>query len=187
MPRFSIRALIAVASLTLFAMVSAVPMLASAQGATPEADCPPLSPEAIEARVRAFVEAVNAEDTGRLGELLHPDHQHNWSIHQDALDLQGYLDTIGNLFDAYDDYSFTADEIVTADGAAVLRFTASGMQVLELNGYPPSDQPATWTGILVIEFDNCGQIVEIWAEADHLGRLIQHGSIEAPVPATPAP
>lgn len=187
MPRFSIRALIAVACATLLAILSTVPMSASAQGATPEADCPPLSPEAIQERVQAFVDATNAEDLEQLEGLFHPDHQHNWSITPGSLDLQGYLDTIGNLFDAYDNYSFTADDILTADGAAVLRFTASGTQVLDFNGYPPSDQPATWTGILVIEFDECGQIVEIWAEADHLGRLIQHGSIEPPMQATPVP
>lgn len=186
MPRISVRTLIATAIMMLLAISLIAPLSVSAHEATPESDCPPLSPEAIEARVQEFVESVNAEDTGRLGELLHPDHQHNWSIHQDSLDRQGYLDTISSLFDAYDNFSFTADQVITADGSAVLRFTTSGTQVLHFNGFPPSDQPATWTGILIIELNECGQIVEIWAEADHLGRLIQHGSIEVPAEATPA-
>lgn len=177
----SIRSLILTALVALAAL-AAIPWSAAAQQASPAA-CPPLSPEAIEARVQEFAVAVNAEDLDRLSALLAPDHQHHWS--GETLDRDTYLDRMGALFDAYDDYSFTTEQIITGDGEVALRFTASGTLVRPFNGIGGNDTSATWTGILIFTLDDCGQVTEIWAAVDHLGRLRQHGAITLPE-ATPA-
>jgi steroid delta-isomerase-like uncharacterized protein len=182
----SFRSLILTALLAIATIASTFLVNAGAQDASPAAACPPLSAEAIQEVVQEFVDANNAEDLDRLGETLHEDYAHYWGIGANVHDREGYLATIGNLFDAFDDFSFTADAIIVTDNIAVVRVTVSGTQVLEFAGFPPSDQPTTWTGIFIFEFDECGLIVETWAEFDHLGRLIRQGTI-VPSAATPAP
>jgi hypothetical protein len=44
----------------------------------------------------------------------------------------------------------------------------------------------TWQGINIFRFE-CGQIVEAWGSADHVGLLSQLGAVELPAAiATPA-
>jgi steroid delta-isomerase-like uncharacterized protein len=179
----SIRSLIPTALVALTALM-AIPQSAGAQDASPAA-CPPLSPDLIQAVAQEFVGATDAEDVDRLRETLHESYVHHWGAGPDVFDRDGYLATLGNLFDAFDDFAFTADEIIKAGDIAVLRVTVSGKQVLAFAGFPPTGKPTTWTGIYIFEFDECGRIAETWAEFDHLGRLIQQGSIE-PSEATPA-
>ena len=51
-------------------------------------------------------------------------------------------------------------------------------------GYRP-DREVTWQGINIFRFE-CGQIVEAWGAADHLGLLSQLGAVELPAAmATP--
>lgn len=165
-------------------MATALTTRTQAQDATPPDACPTLSPAEMEAQVIALVDAWNAQDLGQIETLLHPEHAHHWNGGADALDRDGYLAAMAEMFAAFDDLTFSIDAIIPAEDAAVFRFTLSGTQVGPFNGYPPSDQPATWTAIMIVRF-RCGQIAEAWAEANHLGRLQQQGAIPLPN-ATPA-
>jgi steroid delta-isomerase-like uncharacterized protein len=182
----SYRSLILTALLAIATIASTLPMYIGAQEASPATGCAPLAAETIRARAQEFVDAMNAEDLDRLGETLHDDHATHWGIGSEVHDRERYLASIGRLFKAFDDFSFTADAIIVTDNIAVVRVTVSGTQVLEFIGFPPSGQPATWTGMYIFEFEECGRIVEAWAEFDHLGRLIRQGTIVPPA-ATPAP
>lgn len=181
----SIRALILTALVALTALAGLSPP-AGAQEASPAAMCPPQSPEAIRAQVQAFADATDAEDIDWLRETLHDDYAHHWGVGADVLDREGYLGTMQALFDAFDDFFLTTEAVIVADDTAVIRVTVGGTQVTEFKGFPASDTPVTWTGIFIFRFDDCGQIVEAWAEFDHLGRLIHQGLIVPPM-ATPAP
>lgn len=181
----SIRSLIVTALVALTALAG-ISLSAGAQEASPAAGCPPLSPEAIRAQVQAFTEATDAEDIDWLRETLHDDYAHHWGVGSDVLDREGYLGTMQTLFDAFDDFSLTTDAVIVADETAVVRVTVGGTQVTEFKGFPASDTPVTWTGVFIFRVDDCGRIVEAWAEFDHLGRLIQQGSV-VPPGATPAP
>ena len=157
---------------------------AAAQDATP-ATCPDRSAAEMQAQVRALVDAWNARDFEELERLFHPDHAHRWNGGAEPLDRDSYLAAMETMWDAFDDLTFTADHIITLGDVAVLRFSMSGMQIQEFDGFPPGERPATWTAIMILTF-RCGLIVEAWAEANHLGRLRQQGSIPMPDGSTPA-
>ena len=189
-----LRRIVAALLVTVITLASMGPLSMSAQDATPSTGtdgaaagtpCPPLSPEDLEARANTFVDALHNEDLQAIEGLLHRDHTHHWAIGTGEHDAEAYLASLSELFDAFDDRSFTADDIIVADGSVVIRWTATGTQVEEFGGFPPTDEPATWTGITILEFQ-CGQIVEAWFEADHLFRLSQQGHVPYPDAAIPA-
>lgn len=157
---------------------------AIAQDATPDT-CRELSAAELETQVLAMVDAWNAQDAGQLERLFHPEHAHRWNGGAEPLDRDAYLAAMQTMWAAFDDLTFTAEDVITCDDVAVLRFSLSGLQVQAFDGVPPGDRPATWTAIMILTF-RCGLIVEAWAEANHLGRLRQQGSIPSPDGATPA-
>ena len=58
---------------------------------------------------------------------------------------------------------------------------AEGTHEGEFQGYAPTGNQVTWTGINVYRFE-CGLIAEEWAEVDGLGRLQQLGVLATPTP-----
>jgi predicted ester cyclase len=112
------------------------------------------------------------------------DYAHHWGIGTDTEGKEGFAEAVGGLLAAFPSLHFTADQIWVADDTVIVRWIDIGVQELEFNGIPPSQETVTWTGISIFRIE-CGKAVEGWAEADHFGRIQQQGVIPAPE-ATPS-
>jgi predicted ester cyclase len=179
--RFAVLTLIASSLL----MVSG-PMAGRAQEATPEADCPVTTPEENEELVTMYWEEVWWDDQGKIAEIVAPDEVHHWGIGDDTTGFEEFTERWGLFFEAFPDLEFTVDLVATEGDLAATRWIATGTQRGEWQGIAPTDREVTWQGINVFRIA-CGQIVESWGEADHLGLLSQLGATDIPaLMATPA-
>jgi steroid delta-isomerase-like uncharacterized protein len=184
-PRFMSRLI----GMVMVLAVIATPMLArgtmAQDAATP---CPAPTEEDAAAFAAAYIAGWNAHDTAALSALFAPDAVIHWGI---GVDTEG-ADEIQAAYDAFltafPGIHVTLDRVWLSGDTVVMRYINIGVQEAEFQGIPPSQTTVTWTGINVMQF-SCGQITEIWAEADHFGRIQQQGVISVASPeadATPA-
>jgi predicted ester cyclase len=146
-----------------------------AQEATPEANCAVTTLEENEALATSYWEEVWWGDQGKIAEIVAPDEVHHWGIGDD---------TTGT---AFPDLKFTVDLVAAEGDLAATHWTATGTHRGEWQGIAPTNREVTWQGINIFRIE-CGQIVESWSEADHLGLLSQLGATDIPtLMASPAP
>ena len=162
------------------------PMTAAAQEATPEAECPVTTPEENEELATMYWEEVWWGDQGKIAEIVAPDEVHHWGIGSDTKGFEEFSKRWDLFFTAFPDLEFTVDLVAAEGDLAATRWTATGTQRGEWQGIAPTDREVTWQGTNVFRIE-CGQIVESWSEADHIGLLSQLGATDIPtLPATPA-
>ena len=162
------------------------PMATAAQDATPQAECPVTTPEENEELATMYWEEVWWGDQGKIAEIVAPDEVHHWGIGGDTTGFDEFTERWNLFFTAFPDLEFTVDLVAAEGDLAATRWTATGTQRGEWQGIAPTEREVTWQGINVFRVE-CGQIVESWGEADHLGLLSQLGATEIPaLLATPA-
>ena len=102
---------------------------------------------------------------------------------------RSFLERWNLFFTAFPDLEFTVDLVAAEGDLAATHWTATGTHRGEWQGIAPTDREVTWQGINIFRIE-CGQIVESWGEADHLGLLSQLGATDIPTlmasPAAPA-
>lgn len=161
------------------------PMAGSAQEETPEAECPVTTPEENAELATMYWEEVWWGDQGKIAEIVAPDEVHHWGIGGDTTGFEEFSQRWNLFFTAFPDLEFTVDQVVAEEDLVATRWTATGTHGGEWQGIAPTDREVTWTGINIFRFE-CGQIVEAWGAADHLGLLSQLGAVELPAAmATP--
>src|SRR5829696_1355010 len=177
------------ATLTLIAsslLMFAGPVASGAQEETPEAECPVTTPEENEELATMYWEEVWWGDQGKIAEIVAPDEVHHWGFGGDTTGFEEFSERWSLFFTAFSDLEFTVDLVVAEDDLAATHWTATGTQRGEWQGIAPTDREVTWQGNNIFRFE-CGQIVESWSEADHLGLLSQLGATDIPaLLATPA-
>ena len=146
--------------------------------------CPVLSPTEVTALLTTFLEATDSRDEAALAALLAPTYVHHWPLGHDTVGVAAYMANLQRVAEVFPDLTVTADQIFASDDFGGMVWTATGTQMQPFLGFPPSDHPATWSGLFVHRLA-CGQIAETWTEADHLSRLQQQGALPGLV-ATPA-
>jgi steroid delta-isomerase-like uncharacterized protein len=157
-----------------------------AQQATPEAECPVTTAEENEALATSYWEEVWWGDQGKIAEIVAPDEVHHWGIGGDTTGFEEFTERWNLFFTAFPDLKFTVDLVVAEDDLVATSWTANGTHRGEWLGIAPTGREVTWQGINIFRFE-CGQIVESWSKADHLGLLSQLGAVEFPATmATPA-
>ncbi len=144
-----------------------------------------LAPEAVTALMTAFLEATNRRDGTTLAALLAPGYLHHWPFGHETVGSTAYVANLQHVAEVFPDLTVTADQIFASDDFGAMVWTATGTQSQPFLGFPPSDHPATWTGLFLHRLAG-GQIAETWTQADHLSRLQQQGALPLPV-AIPAP
>lgn len=153
-----------------------------AQGATPTAGCPATSEDENEALVlRWHQEAINGHDPSVIDEIVAPDIVHHAGTLPDGVGPDSVRKVLDTLLTGFPDVRHTIDDTVTEDDIVVVRWTAEGTQTGEFQGYAPTGNPATWTGVNVYRIA-CGRIAEEWSEVDGIGRLQQLGVMATPMP-----
>lgn len=91
----------------------------------------------------------------------------------------GFKQLISGYRAAFPDIHMTVDDLLVQGDKAVGRWTASGTNTGSLNDMPPTNKPATVTGISLLTFAG-GQIASAHTNWDTLGLLQQLGVIPAP-------
>ena len=163
-----------------------VPMASGAQEETPEAECPVTTPEENAELATMYWEEVWWGDQGKIAEIVAPDEVHHWGIGGDTTGFEEFSERWGLFFTAFPDLEFTVDLVVAEDDLVATHWTATGTQRGEWQGIAPTNRQVTWQGTNIFRFE-CGQIVESWSEADHLGLRQQLGATDVPaMMATPA-
>src|SRR5215213_6361184 len=160
-----------------------------AQEATPEANCAVTTLEENEALATSYWEEVWWGDQGKIAEIVAPDEVHHWGIGDDTTGFEEFSQRWNQFFTAFPDLKFTVDLVAAEGDLAATHWTATGTHRGEWQGIAPTNREVTWQGINIFRIE-CGQIVESWSEADHLGLLSQLGATDIPTlmasPAAPA-
>jgi predicted ester cyclase len=156
--------------------------LATAQEATPETACPATTTQDNAAVARRwFEEVLNEADLTVFDEMLSPQLAYH-SGTRPAMSAGDVAEKVlSPILAGFPDVEYTVREVFSSDDSVTLIWSAQGTHTGPFQGYAPTGKQATWTGINVFRFE-CGRVVEVWAEADGLGRLRQMGLVGTPTP-----
>jgi len=158
----------------------------AAQEATPMAECAVTTPEENKALATMYWQEAVWGEQGTIDEIVAPDEIHHWGIGGDTNGFEEFSERWDLFNTAFPDLEFTVDLVAAEDDLVATHWTATGTQSGEWQGIAPTDREVTWNGINIFRIE-CGQIVESWGEADHLGLLSQLGATNIPaLMATPA-
>ena len=152
---------------------------ATAQEATPPADCPATTPEENKELVRRWFAAVS-EGSGEDVAALAADDivYHDPSPQQDP-ETGGVAEWASERQQDYPDLQVSIEQLVAEDDlvASYHRFTGTQQGDLEEEqGVPATGVQSEWVAMVLFRIE-CGKVAEAWSLADHLGRLQRLGVI----------
>lgn len=148
--------------------------VSAAQDETPEAECVTTTPEENEAIVTAYWDELVWANQGKIAEIVSPDEIHHWGIGIESIGLDAFTETFALFLAAFPDIRFDVNLVAAEGDLAASIWTATATQTGEWQGIAPTNKEVTWDGINIFRIE-CGQIVESWGEANHLGLLAQLG------------
>ena len=132
---------------------------------------------------RWFADAVNPRDLALLDEIVAPGAVLHATGFPDAAGPAAMAELFRTLFAGFHDLLFAVEAGPAEGDLVVERWTATGTSDGAFQNLPPTGDVLSWTGINVYRIA-CGQIAEVWTEADMLGRLRQLGTLpDVAVPA----
>jgi steroid delta-isomerase-like uncharacterized protein len=158
-----------------------MPLSATSEEATPSA-CPVTTETENQTTARRwFEEAINCGDLSVIDDIVAEDVVHHAGTFPDGEGADAIKGVLGALLAGFPDTRHTVEQGIANDDIVVIRWLAKGTHQGDFQGYSPSGEPVTWTGINIFRFE-CGRIAESWSEVDGLGRLRQLGVLGTPVP-----
>jgi steroid delta-isomerase-like uncharacterized protein len=128
--------------------------------------------------VRAFVDAINAQDWKALERVVAPNFvRHSYAAPgvRSREDLIRYL---RSEYEAFPDARESIEDMVTEGSKIAVRHRFTGTQTGPMGLYPPSGKSMTAEYIAVYRIEG-EAIVESWAEWDNLNGLVQLGHHQA--------
>lgn len=137
-----------------------------------------MSAEENKAIIRRFFEVGPSKgNLAAANELLSP----KFSLHTplpSAPGVQGIDDIITTCRMAFEHLNVIVEDMIAEGDKVAARFTAHGIHKGSFMNLPPTGRPITMTGIEIFRIED-GKIVELWAEANLLGLMVQLGIIPA--------
>jgi steroid delta-isomerase-like uncharacterized protein len=133
--------------------------------------------------VRQFFEALNRQDTERIGQLVS---SINYSFHfpgMPPMDWKGDKQFIAAINNAFPDLRNNIVAMVAEGDKVAVRFNVTATHKGEFQGIPPSGKKVSFSGMAFITVIN-GKVAEEWAIADMMRLMQQIGAI--PTPPSPA-
>lgn len=121
-----------------------------------------MSTETNEAIVKRFIDAANARDVARLGEILTPELADRWR--------QSVLPWLHGTFAGH---TMTIKSMIACGDNVVVRITTSGLHTGEWHGIPATNKPWVNEGVYFVRIAD-GRIVELeslFNELDHVKQL----------------
>ena len=135
-----------------------------------------MSSEDNKAIARRYIEELfNQKNLATVDELNTPD----FVLHNDATTLQGlesYKQFLSMYLTAFPDLHMTIEDMIAEGDIVAERVTIRGTHKGDLMGIPPTGKQATIPAIYIVRFAN-GKGVEVWANTDILGLLLQLGVV----------
>ena len=131
---------------------------------------------------RYFDEVTNKGDLDLADELFAPDYIHHDPANPDPKGVVGVEDVkrhLKELIDAFPDMQFIVDDVISQGDDVVARWTATLTHTGDYFGIPPTNKPATITGMNTWRLKD-GMAVEGWVNRDDLQLLQQLGVIPTP-------
>ena len=125
---------------------------------------------------RVFEEAFNQGNFAVIDEVCSP----NYVLHDPTSSIpspEGFKHYIMAYRTAFPDLHITIEDELAEGDRVVVRWTARGTQLGELNGIPPTGLQSTITGITIARAATNGKFEESWTNLDTLGMLQQLGVI----------
>jgi len=126
--------------------------------------------------VRAFVDAINAQDWSRVMSMLAPDFKRHSAAAgepevRSAKDLVAFLQAE---FTTFPDATETLADLVAEGDRVAARHHFRGTQLGPMGSFPPSGKVLSSNYLAIYRIEN-HRIVEAWAEWDNLSGLKQLG------------
>jgi steroid delta-isomerase-like uncharacterized protein len=129
--------------------------------------------------VRQFFEALNQQDTERIGQLVSST---NYSFHfpgMSPMDWKGDKQFIAAINNAFPDLHNNIVDMVAEGDKVAVRFDVIATHKGEFLGIPPSGKKVSFGGTAFLTIID-GKVSEEWATADMMGLMQQIGAIPAP-------
>ena len=156
--------------------------IALAQEATPAASCPATTEAENKAiALRWHEDAINGHDLSVIDEIVADDVVHHAGTFPDGVGPDAVKRVLGALLTGFPDVKHTVEDVIAEGDEVVIRWSAEGTHQGEFQGYAPTGEHVTWTGINVFRIE-CGKIAEEWSELDGLGRIAQIEAAATPTP-----
>jgi steroid delta-isomerase-like uncharacterized protein len=143
--------------------------------ASPAADCAPTTPEENAALVSQWLEAVNAEGSDAVGAAVH-------GAIARATGASTTSDLVAAVNEGFPDLQVTEDMVFAEGDRVAVRWTGTGTHTGTIQDIPASGNPVSFTANSIFRV-SCGEIAEVWIEADLLAVLREIGALTWP----PAP
>ena len=119
-----------------------------------------------------------------IDEIYAPDGHHNAAFFPVAPNPQAIKNVLAGLRSAFPDIEVAIDDVFGDGDFVVVRWTDTGSFTAEVQGFPPTGEKVSWSGINIFQF-TCGRISESWAESDTLTQLGLGLDTGSAVQATP--
>jgi len=129
--------------------------------------------------VRQFFEALNRQDTERIGQLVSST---NYSFHFPGMPPMGWKEDkqfIAAINNAFPDLHNNIVDMVAEGDKVAVRFDVIATHKGEFLGIPPSGKKVSFGGTAFLTIID-GKVSEEWATADMMGLMQQIGAISAP-------
>ncbi len=164
---------------TLFAIPSRFVRVADA---TPSAACVETNEDENAAiALRWHEDVINAGDLSVIDEIAAQDIVHHAGTFPDGVGLAAVQSVLGALLTGFPDVQHTVEAVITDGDLVVTRWVAEGTHAGAFQGYEPTGQRVSWTGINIFRIE-CGKIAEEWSEIDGTGRIAQIAAGATPTP-----
>jgi len=98
---------------------------------------------------------------------------------RDIRGLQGFKQSLSELFEAFPDIHITIDDLIIEADKAVIRYTMAGTHKGPRMGIPATNKKVTLSVIVIDRVAGC-KFVECWQMFDTLGFMQQLGVIPTP-------
>lgn len=137
---------------------------------TPGADCLSDPAKNGASAARWFTDMLNQGNLDLLDELLAPDAVLDPAAYPSVTGVTPIGQVLGEVLTAFPDVAYTVEDTLIDGDNVVIRWTATGTQQGDYAGISASGEAQRWSGIHFFQFA-CGQISNVWAEADILAQL----------------
>lgn len=127
------------------------------------------------ALIRAFVDAINAQNWDRLDELVAPDFvRHSYAAGAEIHGRDQLKAFLCQELQTFPDAFETIEDMLAEDDKVAVRQRFQGTQQGWMGPYPPTNRLLTASYIAIYRIQ-AGQIAEVWVEWDNLNGLKQLG------------
>lgn len=140
------------------------------------------SPEQNKQVVRQFFEALNKQDTERIGQLISST---NYSLHfagMPPMDWKEDKQVIAALNNAFPDLRNNIEEIVAEGDKVTVRYNVTATHKGEFQGIPATGKEVSFSGMAFFTIVE-GRVIEEWLNADMMGLMQQLGAIPSAPPS----